>query len=113
MIRSTLEQRGYSVINAANRRKAYTSLLESSFDLVVIDLANPQYGADFIRRIRATPKLCKTLLLTLAKWGTGQATLALSQGADAYEPKPIEAARLVAAIERLLQAEKAKTLAAG
>ena len=37
--------------------------------------------------------------------GTSQARtlqLALSQGADAYEPKPVDAARLVDAVERLL-----------
>jgi len=41
--------------------------------------------------------------LTVAQWGTGQATIALAQGADAFEPKPVEADRLVDAIERLLR----------
>ena len=112
VIRGALEERGFSVTNAADRRTAYASLLESPFDLVVVDLAQPDYGAEFVRRLRATPKLSETFVLTLADWGTGQPTLALTQGADAYEPKPIDATRLVSAVERLLYQEKAKTAAA-
>jgi len=112
VIRGALEKRGFSVTNASNRHTAYASLLESPFDLVVVDLAPPDNGAEFVGRLRATPKLSETFVLTLAEWGTGQPTLALSQGADAYEPKPIDATRLVSAVERLLFREKAKTAAA-
>ncbi len=112
VIRGALEARGFSVTNASDRRTAYASLLESPFDLVVVDLAKPHYGAEFVGRVRATPKLSKTFVLTLAEWGSGQPTLALSQGADAYEPKPIDATRFVCAVERLLREEKAKTAAA-
>ena len=112
VIRGALEERGFSVTNAGDRRTAYDSLLESPFDLVVVDLAQPDYGAEFVERVRATPKLNKTFVLTVAEWGTGQPTLALSQGADAYEPKPIDARRLVSAVERLLREEKAETAAA-
>jgi DNA-binding response OmpR family regulator len=112
VIRGALEERGFSVTNASNRHTAYASLLESPFDLVVVDLAQPDSGAEFVGRLRATPKLSETFVLTLAEWGTGQPTLALSQGADAYEPKPIDATRLVSTVERLLFKEKAKTAAA-
>ena len=112
VIRGALEERGFSVTNASNRHTAYASLLESPFDLVVVDLAQPDNGAEFVGRLRATPKLSETFVLTLAEWGTGQPTLALSQGADAYEPKPIDATRLVSAVERLLFQAKAKTAAA-
>jgi DNA-binding response OmpR family regulator len=112
VIRGALEERGFSVTNASNRHTAYASLLESPFDLVVVDLAQPDNGAEFVGRLRATPKLSETFVLTLAEWGTGQPTLALTQGADAYEPRPIDATRLVSAVERLLFKEKAKTAAA-
>jgi len=112
VIRGALEERGFSVTNAGDRRTAYASLLESPFDLVVVDLAQPDYGAEFVERVRATPKLSETFVLSVAEWGTGQPTLALARGADAYEPKPIDATRLVSAVERLLQEEKAKTAAA-
>src|SRR6266545_3161607 len=102
VIHGALEERGFLVTNAGDRRAAYDSLLESPFVLVVVDLAKAEYGAEFLGRLRATPKLSKTFVLTLAEWGTGQPTLALSQGADAYEPKPIDATRLISAVERLL-----------
>jgi len=111
-VRGAFEARGFSVTSAGDHQTGYASLLESPFDLVVIDLAQPDSGAEFVGHVRATPKLSKTFVLTLAEWGTGQATLALSQGADAYEPKPIAAPRLVSAVERLLEQEKVKTAAA-
>ena len=108
VVRGAFEARGFLVTSAGDHRTAYTSLLESPFDLVVIDLAQPDCGAEFVGRVRATPRLSKTFVLTLAKWGTGQATLALSQGADAYESKPIDATRLVSAVERLLHRKRPK-----
>jgi len=56
----------------------------------------------FIKRVRATASLSQPLLLVIGEWGTGGPALALSQRVDAYEPKPIDAARLVDSVERLL-----------
>jgi len=110
--RATLEQRGFTVTLASDLESAWAKLLGSVFDLVIVDIANAPDGVEFIRRLRATPRLNQTFVLTLAEWGTGQTTLALTAGADAYEPKPIEATRLVAAVERLLRQRVAKTAAA-
>ena len=45
----------------------------------------------------------------MAEWGTGEPTLALSAGADAYEPvgARIGSSRLITAIERLLSRQAA------
>ena len=110
--RATLEQRGFAVTLAPDLGSAYGQLLESAFDLVIVDVAHAPDGVEFVRRLRATPNLNQTFVLTLADWGTGQTTLALTAGADACEPKPIEATRLVAAVERLLRQRVAKTAAA-
>jgi DNA-binding response OmpR family regulator len=110
--RTALEQRGFTVTFAEEFESAYGQLLGSAFNLVIIDVANAAEGVDFVKRLRATPKLSRTFVLTLAEWGTGQPTLALSEGADAYEPKPIDDARLVAAVEKLLRQRVAKTAAA-
>jgi len=88
-------------------------LLNSQFDLVIVSVENAKAGADLIRRIRSDGSLTQLRVLTIARWGTGQAMLALSQGIDAYEPKPIEADRLVAAIEKLLPAARAMAARAG
>jgi len=41
--------------------------------------------------------------MVIAEWGTGQPMLALSHGADAFEPKPVDEPRLLAAVKRLLR----------
>lgn len=109
---AALEQRGFAITVAQDCESAYSQLLETTFDLVIFDLAEASDGVECVRQVRATPKLSKTLVLTIAEWGTGQPTLALSQGADAYEPKPIDATRLVAAVERLLRQDMFKSAAA-
>jgi DNA-binding response OmpR family regulator len=101
-MRGALEARGFSVTPASDYESAYGQLLEARFTLVVIDLVETAAGVEFIKRVHATPNLTQPLLLVIAEWGTGAGALALTQGADAYEPKPVDAARLVDSVERLL-----------
>jgi DNA-binding response OmpR family regulator len=101
-MRGALAARGFAVTAAPDYESAYRQLLEARFALVVIDLVEAAAGVEFIKRVRAATNLAQPLLLVIAEWGTGGATLALSQSADAYEPKPVDAARLVDSIERLL-----------
>jgi DNA-binding response OmpR family regulator len=101
-LRGALAARGFDVTAAPDYERAYRQLLEARFALVVIDLVEVVEGVEFIKRVQGTTNLTQPLLLVIAEWGTGGATLALSQSADAYEPKPIDAARLVDSVERLL-----------
>lgn len=105
--RAAVEACGFEVTVAHDQEAAYRCLLKSSIDLVVIDLAEAPRDVEFIQRLRATPKLGKTFVLALGEWGTGQPTVALAQGADAYEPKPVNTERLIAAVERVLRPELA------
>jgi len=102
-----LEQRGFGVTVADDAERAYGQLLGSSFDLVIVDVQGAQKGVEFVKRLRATPKLSRTRVLTIAAWGTGQATLALTEGADAFEAKPLNPDRLIMAVERLLLSKAA------
>jgi DNA-binding NarL/FixJ family response regulator len=70
--------------------------------LVVMNLATADDSAELTKQIRGRADLANTLLLVIAEWGTGQASLALAQGADAFEPWPIETDRLISAIDRML-----------
>jgi DNA-binding response OmpR family regulator len=110
--RAELEQRGFGVESAPDFDNAYRRLHTSAFDLVIVDVTLAASGAEFVKRLRATPELNKIFVLTIADWGTGQATLALTAGADAYEPKPVSPERLMSAVERLLRKRIAKTAAA-
>ncbi len=102
LMRRPLAARGFAVTAAPDYASAYRQLLEARFDLVVIDLVEAVDGVDFIQRVQGATNLTQPLLLVIAEWGTGGATLALSQRADAYEPGPVDAARLVDSVERLL-----------
>lgn len=102
-MRDAVEARGFEVMVTPDHESAFQRLSESSFDLVVIDLIQASRDIEFIRRLRVTPEFSKTFVLVLGEWGTGQPTLALSQGADACEPKPVNAERLVASVERMLR----------
>jgi len=105
-MREALERRDFEIVDAADFTQAHASLLESQFDLIVIQSAGPvEDGIEFIKRVRATPRLTGILILVIAEWGTGEPTLALSAGADAYEangPNPVDPDRLHTSIERLL-----------
>ena len=102
-MRDAVEARGFEVMVAPDHESAFQRLSESSFDLVIIDLTQGPRDIRFIRRLRAIPEFSKTFVLALGEWGTGQPTFALSQGADACEPKPVNAERLVASVERMLR----------
>jgi DNA-binding NtrC family response regulator len=104
VMRGALAVRGFGVTAAPDYESAYRQLLAARFELVVIDLIDAVSGVEFIKRVQATMNSTQPLplLMVIAEWGTGRATLALSQSADAFEPKPVDAARLVDSVERLL-----------
>jgi len=106
-----LARSDFETVADPNFAEAYTRLLNSKFDLIVIESTQPARDSiEFIKRVRATQQLAGILILIMAEWGTGEPTLALSAGADAYEPtetKPIDPNRLVTSIERLLHRQVA------
>jgi len=108
--RVAIEQRGFAVSMATDCDTALERLLDASFDLVAVDSFGAQDGVEFIRRVRATPQLTGILILIMSEWGTGEPALALSAGADAYEPSEptsIDPNRLITSIERLLSRQAA------
>ena len=106
-LRRALEAKGFNVRATANTEDSYRQIVETQIDLVVIDLENAIAGPELVKRIRSTPDVERVKILTVAEWGTGQATLALSHGGDALERKPFESGHLVAAVQKLLRARKA------
>jgi CheY-like chemotaxis protein len=103
--RGELERRHLELKITNDCATAFDVLVGAPFDLVVVDFARARDGIEFIRRVRNTPQLAGILILMMADWGTGEPTLALSAGADAFEPdegKTIDPSRLITSIERLL-----------
>jgi DNA-binding response OmpR family regulator len=108
--RAELEQRQLGVTVAKDCATAFEVLLGSPFDLMVVAFAPAREGIEFIKRVRNTPQLTGILILIVAEWGTGEPTLAMSAGADAFEPgagRSIDPNRLITSIERLLSRQVA------
>ena len=102
-MRDSLAQQRFSVTITDNADKGYEQLLESRFDLVVMSLTDSTSGLKFIKRIRANSELRRVLILAIANWGTGQPTMALTAGADGFEPGPVDHERLMAAVAKLMR----------
>ena len=103
LMRMTLEQDGYEVTVAEDGVVGYDTAIFLRPDLIITDVFMP--GADGIhvmRRVRETPLLEDTLILVTTAFGTGTATFSLQNGADAYEPKPIDRQNLLATVKHLL-----------
>jgi DNA-binding response OmpR family regulator len=104
-----LENEGYAVSVESDCERAYRQFVSAPADLVIIDVADGNDALDLLQRVRAGSKFKKVLIMAVAEWGSGQPTVLLSQGADAFEPKPINPARLLTAVERLLRPRMAMT----
>ncbi len=109
-LRRSLNALGFGVTCARNSREALDQLTQSSFDVVVIDLVSTVDPGEFIKRIRKIATFKAIPIIVVAEWGTGRCSLALASGADAFEPAPLDAARLIEAIARV---PKSRAAAAG
>ena len=99
----TLERQGFQVLTASDGIEAYDFALIQHPDLIITDVDMPGAdGAHFVRRVRDTEELAATPIIVTTGFGTGNATLTLSIGADAYEPKPVNPASLLETVRRLL-----------
>jgi CheY-like chemotaxis protein len=103
LMRRTLARQGYDVTAASDGIEAYELALSLRPDLIITDVYMPAAdGAHLVRRVRDTGELASTPILVTTGYGTGSAALTLSQGADAFEPKPVDPASLLSTVRRLL-----------
>ena len=103
LMRLALGRRGYEVATAGDRVAGYELAVSTRPDLIITDIQMPAAdGAHVIRRVRDTTEIAATPILVTTGYGTGNATFALVQGADAYEPKPVNPESLLASVARLL-----------
>ena len=107
LVRRTLVRRGYEVTTAADGIEAYELAVKVVPDLIITDIQMPAAdGAHLVRRVRDTPELLLTPIIVTTGYGSGSATLTLAQGADAFEPKPVDPESLLRSVERLLSKER-------
>jgi CheY-like chemotaxis protein len=103
-----LEKRGYTVVISANGQDALSALTRESFDAVLMDVQMPiMDGFEATAAIRAQEKTSGAHLPIIAMTANamqGDRERCLAAGMDDYVTKPMRAAELYAAVERMIQA---------
>jgi two-component system chemotaxis response regulator CheY len=90
--RATLEQAGFNVTEAMNGLEALEKVLESHFDLLIVDVNMPQMdGLTFLRVLRQKdmPAAAIPALITTTESGHSDFEAARAAGANFYLIKPI------------------------
>jgi two-component system sensor histidine kinase/response regulator len=100
-----LEKLGHRVTEACTGRQALNAIEAEPFDVVLMDVQMPEMdgfeAAGIIRQRERTRGGHLPLIALTAHAMKGDEERCLAAGMDAYISKPIDAARLVGAIERL------------
>jgi CheY-like chemotaxis protein len=103
LMKMALERDGYSVVAAEDGVRGFDLAVSERPDLIITDVWMPAAdGVHLVRRVRSTPELASTPILVTTGFGTGSASVSLGQGADAFEPKPLDPDSLRETVRRLL-----------
>ncbi|ADD67559.1 two component transcriptional regulator, winged helix family [Denitrovibrio acetiphilus DSM 12809] len=114
-----LEAEGFSIKAVHNGKEGASTVIDSDFDLIILDVMLPGMGGfDVLKTIRSV-KMTPILMLT-AKGDDIDKILGLEIGADDYLPKPYNPRELLARIKAILRrytsphySEKAQELTGG
>ena len=104
LVRTVLENSGYTVVEAGDGIEALRSARESKPDLIILDLPMPGMdGFGVVREIRLDRDLASTPVMALtASAMQGDRERALSAGFTSYIAKPIHLSELRSEVERML-----------
>lgn len=96
-----LEKHKFTVDIAKNGYDAWTSICQTSYNVVVLDIMMPGLdGLEVLRRVRKSRMAVPVLMLT-AKSEIEDRVAGLEAGADDYLPKPFAASELIARVKAL------------
>lgn len=104
MLSRRLERRGFTVEIAVDGRQGVELATAGNYDLVLMDMSLPEVdGWEATRLLRADPKTQHLPIIALTAHAmAGDREKALEAGANDYDTKPIDLARLLAKIEAVL-----------
>jgi two-component system, chemotaxis family, chemotaxis protein CheY len=101
--RSILESAGYAVEEAFNGIEALEKVLESDFDLLIVDINMPKVdGLEFLRRLRREEISQVPAIMVSTESQMQDLSIALVCGANDYMTKPVKPATLLAHVRILL-----------
>jgi CheY-like chemotaxis protein len=105
LVRTVLENEGYSVIEAADGIEALKTAREAMPDAIILDLHMPGLdGFSVLQELREDQRFAATPIMALtASAMQGDRERAISSGFTAYVTKPIGLTMLRSEIERLLR----------
>jgi two-component system phosphate regulon response regulator PhoB len=102
LLRATLPEDGYDVVEAADGSAALDQIARGPFDLVLLDWHMPKRaGADVLAELKREHPELPVVVLT-AQHQAPHRELAESLGVDAFLTKPFSPLQLLDTIERLL-----------
>ena len=108
LVRLHLESAGYQVTTLADGRRLGRLMIETTIDLVVLDLNLPyEDGLAICRQLRGSSNI--PVLMLTARGDAVDRIVGLEMGADDYLPKPFSPRELVARIGAILRRTKADT----
>ncbi len=99
-----LENRGFTVVHAANGIEALREARLALPDLILMDIQMPEMdGYEAARHLRATPEVAHIPIVAVTSYAMpGDRERALEHGFVGYLEKPISTETFVAEIERFL-----------
>lgn len=108
-VRVSLELEGFEVETASDGREAVEKVLDTSPDLVLLDIMMPEMdGITALRRLRSHPGAANTsVILLTAKALSEDRVRGLELGADDYVTKPFDVTELMARIKAVLRRTQA------
>jgi DNA-binding response OmpR family regulator len=102
LLRETLEQAGWKVLDFPDGAAAWNELERGSAQLAVLDLNLPKLdGLQICRRIRSEPKLSVAVLMLTVRSSVDDQLNGYGAGADDYLAKPFTPELLVARLKTL------------
>jgi len=102
LLRLYFDKDGFAVVSCLNGDKAYDTFIQSSPDVIILDLMLPgKDGYDIMREIRKVSDV--PILMLTARGDTLDKVVGLELGADDYIQKPFEPKELLARVKAVLR----------
>ena len=104
LVRATLDDDGYSILEARDGDESLELARSARPDLIVLDMMMPgRSGLDVLQELRKDPELGNTPVVMLtARARQSDRDAAVAAGADRYLSKPFSPLELITVVEDLL-----------